>query len=77
MKLKVELQAYLDQYAPNGQSSFEFDIADGSTVQDLIGRLGIPYEVAAVVIVGDKVASMANLLSDDDHITVIPPLAGG
>lgn len=77
MKLKVELQAYLDQYAPAGQAAFDYDLADGSTVQSLIAKLGMPYEVAAVVIVGDKVASMDQQLNDSDHVTVIPPLAGG
>lgn len=77
MKIQVELQAYLDQYAPNAQPAFVYDLPDGSAVKDLISALGIPFEVATVVIVGKNVATMAQVLHDGDKITVIPPLAGG
>ncbi len=77
MRINVDLQAYLDQYSPHAQSAFDFELPDGSQVKDLIATLGIPYEVASVVIVGKTVATMAQPLQEGDSVTVIPPLAGG
>ena len=77
MKVHVELQAYLDQYSPNGQGDFDYEIADGARVQDLIIRLGVPEELANVIIVGNTNAGYEHRLSEGDRVTLIPPLAGG
>jgi molybdopterin converting factor small subunit len=77
MKIHVELQAYLDQYSPNGQASFDYELPQGATVLDLVKALGIPEELANVVIVGSTNAGTAHPLSENDRVTLIPPLAGG
>lgn len=77
MKVKVELQAYLEEYSPAGSPAFEYAVPDGARVGDLITQLGIPHEMATVVIVGQTAARMDDPLHEGDTITVIPPLAGG
>jgi molybdopterin converting factor small subunit len=77
MKLRVELQAYLQQYSPNDTDLFDYEMPDGSTSGDLIRKLGVPEELASVIIVGDANASSAHVLSDGDNVTIVPPLAGG
>jgi len=77
MRVKVELQAYLDKYAPNGQTVFEFELAEGATVQSLIRSLNLPEELASVIILNDTSADFSHPLHDGDRVTVIPPLAGG
>lgn len=77
MKITVELQAYLEEYSPVGKSSFEYSVPEGALVSDLISRLGIPEEMATVVIVGQTAARMSDPLHEGDTVTVIPPLAGG
>lgn len=77
MKITVELQAYLAEYSPVGKSSFEYSVPEGAVVSDLISRLGIPEEMATVVIVGQTAAHMSDPLHEGDAVTVIPPLAGG
>ncbi len=77
MRLKVELQAYLDQYSPNGRTAFEFDLLDGANVVALVRALGIPDELASVIIVNDTNAGYDHPLSEGDRVILIPPLAGG
>jgi len=77
MKVKVELQAYLEQYSPNGQDLFDCEVPDGARVQDLVVKLGMPAELASVIIVGNTNADPSYALKEGDRVTVIPPLAGG
>ncbi len=42
MKVTVELQAYLEQYSPDGQAVFEYTLPDGATVQTLVRQLSVP-----------------------------------
>jgi len=77
MKVKVELQAYLDQYSPNGQDTFDYEVPEGSVVRDLVVKLGMPAELASVIIVGDTNAAPSHQLKEGDRVILIPPLAGG
>lgn len=77
MWVTVELQATLEGYAPDGQPVFECEIPEGSRVEDLVRRLGIPEQVSGVVIVADTVVDPWHQLQEGDRVTIIPPLAGG
>ncbi len=77
MKLRVELQAYLQQYSPNDTDRFDYEMPDGATAGDLIRKLNVPEDLASVIIVGDANTSTAHVLSDGDNVTIVPPLAGG
>ena len=77
MRIKVELQAYLDQYSPSGQPGFERDLPEGATVGQLIRSLGMPEEVACVIIVNDASTGPEHPLAEGDRVTMLPALAGG
>jgi sulfur carrier protein ThiS len=77
MKVRVEFQAYLDQYSPNGENQFTYDAPDGSTIGDMLSKLQVPPELSAVIAVGDGAADVGHVLAEDERITVIPPVAGG
>jgi len=77
MKVKVELQAYLEQYSPNGNDLFDYELPEDARVQDLVVKLGMPAELASVIIVGNTNADPAHTLKEGDRVTLIPPLAGG
>jgi molybdopterin converting factor small subunit len=78
MKLRVELQGYLDQYSPNDSNEvFDYEVEDGATVLDLMRRLHIPEEMAAVFVVSEEARESSFRLSDGDRVTLIPPLGGG
>jgi len=77
MKVRVELQAYLDQYSPNGDDAFDYEVPDGARVKDLVVKLGMPEELASVIIVGETNADPSHGLKEGDRVILIPPLAGG
>ena len=77
MRVTVELQAYLEQYSPDGQAVFEYTLPDGATVQTLVRQLSIPEEMASVIVLNDRNADFDDPLSEGDRVTLIPPLAGG
>ena len=77
MKVKVELHAYLEQYSPGAESVFECELPEGARVKDLVAKLGIPDELANVVIVSNTNTDPSHPLREADCVTLIPPLAGG
>jgi len=77
MKVKVELQAYLEQYSPNGNDLFDYEVPDGARVLDLVTKLGIPGDLASIIIVSDQNTDPSYALKEGDRVILIPPLAGG
>ena len=77
MKVRVQLESYLDQYAPGDDPRFSLDVPDGATVGDVLRKLGVPTEQAAVLTLGDEAVDIAQQLQEGDRVTVIPPVAGG
>ncbi len=77
MRVTVELQAYLEQYSPNGQAVFEYTLPDGATVQTLVRQLSIPEEMASVIVLNDRSVDFVVSLHDGDVVTLFPPLSVG
>jgi len=56
------------------------ELPEGTTVLDLINRLGIPYggeEGLLVAAVNDAEAAHGSVLRDGDRVSMFEPLAGG
>lgn len=77
MKITVELQGYLDQYAPTEEATFAYEMPDGATVGDVMKRLHLPEDLSAAAIVGGEASDPAQTLSEGDRLTLVPPLGGG
>ncbi len=77
MQIRIELQAFLAQYSPNGAQAFDLEVPEGATVRNVIRHLGIPEEMASAIVVNDKSAELETVLNLGDKVTLIPPLAGG
>jgi molybdopterin converting factor small subunit len=77
MQVTVQLQTYLEQYAPDGQPEFEYTLPEGSTVQTLVRQLNVPEELAGVIVLNGGIGDLPNPLHDGDQVILIPPLAGG
>jgi molybdopterin converting factor small subunit len=77
MKVKVELQAYLQEYSPDGQPAFDYELPEGSRVRDLVAKLRIPDEMAAVIVLNGRSGDYEDPVQEGDTVTLVPPLAGG
>jgi len=77
MKVRVELQAYLEKFSPNGAPRFELELPDGATVDRLLRELAIPDDGTQVTTGNNARGDFERRLQDGDEIILIPPLAGG
>jgi len=77
--IHLALFAHLAQYQPDGKGGRQarpIDVADGTTVGELIARLGLPDEPRVVFLNSRHVADN-QALSDGDRLAIFPPVAGG
>jgi molybdopterin converting factor small subunit len=79
VRIEVRLFATLTRYLPKDShaGSTYLDVAEGSTVADVVEALGIPADFSRIVLVNDQDADEARRLGDRDVVTLFPPLAGG
>lgn len=79
MQVQVVLFASLSTFQPDGQGGRHartFDLADGTTVGEVIASLGLPDE-PRVIFVNNRHADERRTLTDGDRLAVFPPVAGG
>ena len=55
----------------------EMELAEGSSVRDLLKNLDIPEKEAKIIIVSGLSTSAEHKLSDNDVVSIFPPIAGG
>ena len=78
MRIEVRLFATLTAFLPPlSQGATTLDVPPGSTIHDVIQRLGIPAELERVSLVNGVDATPERRLSPGDVVTLFPPLAGG
>ncbi len=77
MRVKVELQGHLQQYAKDGGTYVEVELREGATVGELITQLGIPEETTWNAAMDGKLVYNNDLLSEGSDLMLFPPLAGG
>jgi hypothetical protein len=75
VRLFANLAVFLPPHGRDGVA--ELEIPEDSTVTDVTRRLGIPPDLARVVLVNGLDADAAARLAPRDVVTIFPPLAGG
>jgi molybdopterin converting factor small subunit len=75
VRLFANLIAFLPPHGREGVG--EVEMPDGSTVSDVTRQLGIPPDLARVVLVNGHDAGSEARLASRDVVTIFPPLAGG
>jgi molybdopterin synthase sulfur carrier subunit len=79
MKVDVALFAYLADYQPDaegGRHARAFDLADGTTITNVIASLGLPDQ-PRVVFLNNRHATEDAVLHEGDRLAIFPPIAGG
>lgn len=74
MKVTVKLFATLRNFGPAEQ---EMELAENSTLEDLIRMLKLPDKIPLLKIVNGEHRSMHYRLKEGDEIALFPPIAGG
>ena len=79
MRVEVRLFATLAAFLPpdGRDGAAQIEIPEGSTVTDVTRRLGIPPDLARVVLVNGRDVGSEAPLNSRDVVTIFPPLAGG
>ena len=84
MKGEVRLFAQLRERLPDvPRGRTRLELPDGTSLQDLLERLGIPDRMAQMLLVNgvqqarDRSARSARSLTEGDTVAIFPPVAGG
>ena len=80
MGIEVRLFATLREYLPAGSSrtSVRLDLPPGSSIADVLDRLGIPPAAAFLILVNGLYESdRTRKLEDGCALSIWPPVAGG
>lgn len=80
MKIEVRLFANLRRYLPAGGDGTKaaVELPEGAKLADLIDRLGVPPQLAQLVMVdGVHETDRQRVLHDGAAVSIFPPVAGG
>ena len=79
MKIEIRLFATLVQYLPPGSNGRRtvLEVAGGSTVGQVLDRLGIPRNLSKLIMVDGVHRGVDTVLQDGNVLSVFPPIAGG
>jgi molybdopterin synthase sulfur carrier subunit len=76
LRLFASLRKQLPAGSPRGKCALE--LPDGTTIGQVLQRMGIPRASAQMVLVnGDHDRDFGRVLGDGDVLSVFPPVAGG
>lgn len=79
MHIDVALFAHLSEFQPDGRGgrgARAFDLAEGTTIGDVIEMLRLPDEPRVLFVNGAR-ATEDGVLAEGDRLAIFPPVAGG
>lgn len=74
MKIEVRLFATLRE---NRDKIMAMDLVEGTTSRDIIAKLDIAAEEAAILLINGRHGSLDSPLKDKDVVSIFPPVGGG
>ena len=77
MRVRVRLHGYLDGYTEWKNPEFDLELPSGMTLAELIHTLKIPDSEVWVVSLNGQNAPLSTVISNNDHVSVFPPITGG
>lgn len=79
MTVTVKLTGPFRKYVPAGfdYGSFEFSLAEGGTVFQLLTDIGLSKDLPKIVLINGQHTLEDMILRDGDRVSVFAPLAGG
>ncbi len=79
MRIRLNLYASLSRYQPSAAAGDPelAEVAEGATISELLGQLGVPADAVKVVFLNGVHAKPEAKLREGDRVGVFPPVAGG
>jgi molybdopterin synthase sulfur carrier subunit len=79
MRIAVKLYATLRRYKPDlpRGAGLPLEVPPGTTVSQVVERLGIPDAAPLVAMVNNAVCKADYVLAEGDKLSLFPPVAGG
>ncbi len=80
MKIELRLFASLARYTPDKPGSLDnciMEIAEGSTIIDILRRLEVPLDKVRVIFLNGLHVTGDEVLKEGDRVGLFPPVAGG
>jgi molybdopterin converting factor small subunit len=77
MRVTVELHGNLRQYAKHEGARIEVEVEAGTTVGELMTRLGVSADITWNAALDGRLVYAADPLAEGAALVVFPPLAGG
>jgi len=75
LKVNVKLFATVRKFSD--KQNLEVNIEEGSSVKDLLSKIGIPEDEPLLVILNEYTQGKETLLQDGDTLCLFPIIAGG
>ena len=70
---RLQLDGYGQGHPRDGDGTYRLDLGDGCTIQDVIGRLGVPFAQIALTMRNARQCSAGASLKAGDRVILIPP----
>ena len=77
MRVQVHLHGFLHTYTASKKPEFELELPSGITLAELIHNLKIPDSEVWVISVNGHSVPASAVLSDNDRVSIFPPVTGG
>ena len=75
-QVKVNLYATLRKYI-GGAPSVEIEIDAGQTIEQVLGRLGVPADQTRIIFVNNRAADLSHALQGGEQLGIFPAIGGG
>ena len=77
MRIKLKcFSALASSDACDYKNSTSYDLDDGQTVEDLVGRAGVDKENVKIAFLNNKIVEFDTVLSDGDQVGLAPSVGG-
>ena len=76
MKLRLLLTSWFKRYG-EGKDFLEMEVQEGSSVEDVVKKSGIPFDEIGFVHSGGSLKHMSEIVADSEELKVFTRIIGG
>jgi len=77
MHIELKIYSHLQRHAPQGRTSFSYDLPHGTSVAALLHHLELNDPIQKIILVNGRPAQGDTILGEGDLVVVFPVVEGG